>query len=144
VALTGKVGWDNKAQLAANPAASPSAATPATQPSRPEADQLVDLAKLRATGALTEEEFQTAKSRVLNAEKRQAEPEAEEKDYFTVVITGYPAAKRGEIARLVKDRTSRPLTLPMAIPDDLEIAAAEDLKSAFEEEGAKVELRRVE
>lgn len=60
VALTGKVTWNNKAELAkAQPKAAPAAAPPST------ADELAKLAKLHESGALTDEEFQAAKARLL-------------------------------------------------------------------------------
>jgi large subunit ribosomal protein L7/L12 len=74
---------------------------------------------------------------------------AEEKTEFTVVLAGYPADKKINIIKVVRDVTSLGLkeakdlveSVPKPIKEGVSKEEAEAIRKKFEEAGAKVEIK---
>ena len=95
-----------------------------------------------------EEEFGVSAA-AMAAPAAAAAPAAEEKTEFDVVLTGFDAAAKIKVIKVVREVTGQGLAeakatvegTPSTLKEGISKADAEELKAKLEEAGAKVELK---
>ena len=96
-----------------------------------------------------EEEFGVSAAAMAAPAAGAAAPAAEEKTSFDVVLTGFDAAAKIKVIKVVREITGQGLAeakaaveaAPKAIKEGVSKDEAEELKKKLEEAGAKVELK---
>ena len=96
-----------------------------------------------------EEEFGVSAAAMAAPAAGAAAPAAEEKTSFDVVLTGFDAAAKIKVIKVVREITGQGLAeakaaveaAPKAIKEGVSKDEAEELKKKLEEVGAKVELK---
>ena len=95
-----------------------------------------------------EEEFGVSAA-AMAAPAAAAAPAVEEKTEFDVVLTGFDAAAKNKVIKVVREVTGQGLAeakatvegTPSTLKEGISKADAEELKAKLEEAGAKVELK---
>lgn len=141
VALTGKIGLDNKAKLA----------PPSTAPRGPSGvriDELERLANLHESGALTDEEFAAAKAELIGT-KKDAAGNTMHDDAFVTIYLADAGREKIKVIKIVREvaqlglREAKRLVdaAPQDVGRQLPQEEAENAKRRLEAVGAQVELK---